>query len=99
MRARSKELFYNDKFKFTQYSHPKTGKKYYTIVAFPWGFPTDRQSGFPSVSNEKSIQPMLREHFDLNKNRGAAKGYKWTYSSKAEAEQLLTMALLKWGGQ
>jgi len=38
-----------------------------------------------------------REHFDPARNRGSRKDLSWKFTNKEQAEQLITMALLKWG--
>jgi hypothetical protein len=39
----------------------------------------------------------MRDHFDPVGNRGSKFSTKWKYRDKATAEQLITMAILKWG--
>jgi hypothetical protein len=39
----------------------------------------------------------VRQHFDPFGNRGSKLSTKWKYRDRATAEQLITMALLKWG--
>jgi len=39
----------------------------------------------------------VRALFDSAKVRGGKYGWQWNYKQKAMAEQLLTMAILKWG--
>jgi hypothetical protein len=39
----------------------------------------------------------LRSHFDPAGNRGMKGALTWKYTNREQAEQLITMALLRWG--
>jgi hypothetical protein len=38
-----------------------------------------------------------RDHFDPGGNRGMKTGLSWKFTNREQAEQLITLALLKWG--
>jgi len=89
MRARTKTLFENNSFLLIQHSHPKKDSKYFTIRAKHYSV-KDR-GHFNSDHMEE-----LRDHFDPAKNRGSERGYTWKFKNRKEAEQLITIALIKW---
>lgn len=69
-------------FVLTQSTNPKTERKVYTIRVEPCII------WFASLAD-------VREHFDPGHNRGSSKS--WKYKDRKVAEQLLMMAILKWG--
>lgn len=71
-------------------TNPKTGRKHYEVSVNGYRFA--RTPGWTNTSMAE-----MRAHFDPVGNRGQKLGTKWKYRSKQQAEQLITMALLKWG--
>jgi len=86
MRHRTKTLVEGKYHSLVRSVHPKTKRASFTL----------RFS--PSLSGmSQADQTELRDHFDPGRNRGSATGWTWRYKSRAEAEQLLAIAILKWG--
>lgn len=82
----TKTLLETDKFLFLKQTNQKDKSHYYTIKVIAW-----RIDG-KNVINE------MRLHFDPGCNRGSSYGSTWKYKNRKVAEQLLTMAIMKWGG-
>lgn len=86
MRHRTKTLIEGKYYKLTKRIYPKTKKSDYVI----------------HVSGAYQLKPAdqedVRNHFDPGRNRGSAKGFTWKYKSRAEAEHLISIAILKWSG-
>lgn len=61
-------------------TNQKTGKKNYTIKCRSWG----------------GAGEAIRALLDPHNNRSVRGGHSWKFKSKVEAEQLFTMAILKW---
>jgi hypothetical protein len=84
MRHRTKTLIKGKYYQLTKRVSPTTKKCVYTIhVGEAWRLPYDQQVA-------------LRAHFDPGENRGSSAGWTWKYRNKTDAEQLITMAILKW---
>ena len=71
-------------------THPKTGRKHYEISVNGYRLSLSKGWGGTAMAE-------MRKHFDPAGNRGAKLGTKWKYRNREQAEQLITMALLKWG--
>ena len=67
-------------FQLLMNTNQKSGKKNYTIKCRAWG----------------GAGEAMRALFDPHSNRSLRGGNAWKFKSKAEAEQLFTMAILKW---
>ena len=81
-----KMLLDSDHFTFLEYKNRKTGKTHYTIRA---------KTRWVPGANATWLE--LRDYFDPNHCRGSKTGVTWKYASKKEAEQLIMMAIIKWG--
>lgn len=88
MRHRTNTLLQGTWFKLGKLTNPKTQRVCYYIQIDPYKLHT-RAVG--TLSD-------IREHFDPSGNRGSKYGTKWKYRDKETASQLLTMAILKFGG-
>ena len=72
---------------------PKTGRKHYEISVNGY-----RLSSLSNFRWGGTTMAEMRKHFDPAGNRGATSGtLTWKYRNREQAEQLVTMALLKWG--
>ena len=94
MRHRSRTQLYGQWLKLVKKTNPKTGRKHYSVIASPYHYV---MPGLIAKGDLDNLQHDLRAHFDPAGNRGQKAGYSWKFSNKQEAEQLITMALLKWG--
>lgn len=81
--------------KLVKKTNPKTGRKHYSVIVDAYGY----FGGYPNASNEAIvfIHNAWRNHFDPGHNRGKLSSWSWKFGNKEEAEQLITLALLKWG--
>ena len=54
---------------------------------------------YPGISGHTLMDKhqAWRDHFDPAGNRGMKSGLSWKFTNKDQAEQLITLALLKWG--
>jgi hypothetical protein len=89
MRHRKRRLLEGSWFNLNSVTSPTTGRKHYEISVNV--FRLSRREDNPNGID------VLRQHFDTAGNRGAKFGTKWKYSNRETAEQLLTMAILKFG--
>lgn len=87
MRHRTKTLVSSTWLTLTCSTNPKTGRKHYIV----------NMTHAPKTSSPFSIISEVRELFDPGRNRGPARGHAWKFRNRAEAEQLITVALLTWG--
>lgn len=95
MRHRTTTKTYGPWLKLVKKTNPKTGRKHYSVIASPYDY-----VGWAKASNNRDIFMLYeewREHFDPARNRGSRKDLSWKFTNKDQAEQLITMALLKWG--
>ena len=81
-----KLLLDNKYFVFSEYKNRRTNRKHYTIRA---------KTNWMPDAHAKWTE--LREHFDPDRCRGGKAGITWKYASKKQAEQLIMMAVIKWG--
>lgn len=98
MRHRTSTTVYGQWIKLVKKTNPKTGRKHYSVVADPYAYvrsPTRYGVSYPIAPSD--MNQTLRQHFDPAGNRGAKHGLSWKFKTKEEAEQLITLALLKWG--
>lgn len=87
MRHRTSTLMVDKYYRLTKSTNPKNGKSVYTIHISK------------IADTLKHIDQLtMRKHFDPAGNRGPAAGWSWKYKNRADAEQLLMMAILKWSG-
>ena len=87
MRHRKRRVIEGRWFNLNSVTSPTTGRKHYEISVNFYRLPAEMRAAFGNI----------RLHFDPAGNRGAKFGTKWKYTNRAQAEQLITMALLKWG--
>lgn len=81
----TKTLIETNKFLFVKHTNQKDKSHYYTIKVIAW-----------RISGNNVIDDM-RELFDPGKNRGGSAAFTWKFKNRKTAEQLLTLAILKWG--
>ncbi len=86
MKHRMTTLKQVDGFKLSSSVNTKTGKRHFVITMNPW----QRMS---------ASQFAVAAFFDPFENRGLRGGYKWKFKSFHEADQLFTLAALKWSEQ
>ena len=87
MRHRKRRVLEASWFNLNSVTSPATGRKHYEISVN-----TLRLSGKTNYSLDD-----IRTYFDPAGNRGKKFGTKWKYRTKQQAEQLITMAILKFG--
>ena len=87
MRHRKRRVIEGSWFNLNTVTSPTTGRKHYEISVNAY-----RLSGRTNYSLTD-----MRLHFDPAGNRGQKFGTKWKYRDRATAEQLLTLAILKFG--
>ena len=85
MRHRKRRVLEGSWFNLNSVTSPTTGRKHYEISVNSW-----KLSGKTNYSLDD-----IRLHFDPHSNRGAMFGTKWKFRSREQAEQLITMAILK----
>lgn len=90
MRHRKRRVLEGSWFNLNSVTSPTTGRKHYEISVNGY-----RLASTPGWTNTSMAE--MRKHFDPYSNRGAKLGTKWKYTNRETAEQLITMALLKWG--
>lgn len=88
MRHRKRRIIEGSWFRLNSVTSPTTGRKHYEISVNAW-----RLSGRTNYSLAD-----IRQHFDPYGNRGAKQGTKWKFGNRDTAEELLTMAILKFEG-
>ena len=93
MRHRKRRVLEGSWFNLNSVTSPTTGRKHYEISVNFYRLSRQNGSDFNINLHHKDIS----NHFDPAGNRGAKNGTKWKYRDKATAEQLLTMAILKFG--
>ena len=94
MRHRTTSTVYGTWLKLVKKTNPKTGRKHYSVTANLYDYVGWAQAGSIDTT---VIHRAWQDHFDPNHNRGPKAGFSWKFSNKQEAEQLITLALLRWG--
>ena len=89
MRHRKRRVLEGSWLNLNSVTNPKTGHKHYEISANYYRL-AKRDSWTQDLTG-------IRSHFDPGGNRGSKNSTKWKYSNREVAEQLITMAILKWG--
>ena len=87
MRHRKRRVIEGGWFNLNSVTSPTTGRKHYEISVNAW-----RLSGKTNYSLDD-----IRNYFDPFGNRGAKFGTKWKFRDRNTAEQMITMAILKFG--
>lgn len=87
MRHRKRRVLEGRWFNLNSVTSPTTGRKHYEISINAY-----RLSGMTNYTLTD-----MRAHFDPHGNRGQKFGTKWKYANRETAEQLLTVAILKFG--
>lgn len=82
--------------KLVKKTNPKTGRRHYSVIADAYLY-SGWISGQVTRDRLTSLHDSWRDHFDPSRNRGVKGGLSWKFTNKEQAEQLITMALLKWG--
>ena len=95
MRHKSKTQLYGQWLKLVKKTNPKTGRRHYTVIADPYHYVNEM--GRIISMDLTNWRDELRAHFDPAGNRGMKGALSWKFSNREDAEQLITMALLKWG--
>ena len=90
MRHRKRRVLEGSWFNLNSVTSPTTGRKHYEISVNNYRLLT--RHGAHSGDLED-----MRKHFDPAGNRGGRWSTKWKYTNRETAEQLITLALLKWG--
>ena len=96
MRHRKRRVIEGSWFNLNSVTSPTTGRKHYEISV------NNYRLLYPAGAHSGDLEDM-RKHFDLagNRvaidNRGGRWSTKWKYTNRETAEQLITMAILKWG--
>lgn len=94
MRHRKQTNLYSSWLKIVKQTNPKTGRFHYSIVADLFQY-TGKKLLMDRELNH--LRDAWHRHFDPAGCRGSRNSHSWKFRNKAEAEQLVTMALLKWG--
>ena len=94
MRHRSSTTVYGQWIKLVKKTNPKTGRKHYSVIADVYEYTNKYSCGFEV---QIDLRVSLHKHFDPAGNRGMRTGLSWKFGNKEQAEQLITLALLKWG--
>lgn len=94
MRHRSSTASYGW-IKLVKKTNPKTGRKHYSVILDAYRY----YGSYPGLTglNLKEVQKSWRTHFDPAGNRGMKTGLSFKFVNREQAEQLITLALLKWG--
>lgn len=81
--------------KLVKKTNPKTGRRHYSVIADAYAY----YGSYPGLLCDAitNNQQAWRDHFDPAGNRGMKSGLSWKFSNREDAEQLITLALLKWG--
>jgi len=87
MRHRKKRVVEGSWFNLNSVTSPTTGRKHYVISV----------NAYRLLKLEGMNIDDVRNHFDPFHNRGSKLGTSWKYRDRNTAEQLLTMAILKFG--
>ena len=81
--------------KLVKKTNPKTGRRHYSVIADAYAY----YGSYPGIVRDALMdrQQAWRDHFDPGGNRGMKTGLSWKFTNREQAEQLITLALLKWG--
>lgn len=95
MRHRTKTDSYGSWIKLVKKTNPKTGRRHYSVILDAYGY----YGSYPNMTSAQyaTARDDWRAHFDPGNNRGMKTALSFKFGSKQEAEQLIIMALLKWG--
>ena len=99
MRHRTQTKTYGHWLKLVKKTNPKTGRRHYSVIADPYYYVNPPPHWGTNIADLDlfNFRNGLRTHFDPAGNRGMKGALSWKFSNREEAEQLITMALLKWG--
>ena len=95
MRHRSSTTVYGQWIKLVKKTNPKTGRRHYSVIIDPYAL----LGAYPGLTGPelKDVCSNIRQHFDPGHNRGMKTGLSFKFVNREQAEQLITLALLKWG--
>ena len=88
MRHRSSTTVYGQWIKLVKKTNPKTGRKHYSVILDRYAY---------GGGGQYELHQSWREHFDPAGNRGMKTALSFKFVNREQAEQLITLALLKWG--
>lgn len=95
MRHRTTSISYGSWITLVKKTNPKTGRRHYSVIADPYIY----CGRYTTLTHSQMLdwRESLRSHFDPAGNRGMKGALTWKYTNREQAEQLITMALLRWG--
>ena len=97
MRHRSSTTSYGW-IKLVKKTNPKTGRKHYSVILDAYAYVTNPGDyGVRYATAPSDMYQLWRLHFDPAGNRGMRTGLSFKFTNREQAEQLITLALLKWG--
>lgn len=94
MRHRTQTKLYSRWLKLVKKTNPKTGRFHYSVILDPRIY---FNHGLTVSTVYTEYINAWHQHFDPAGCRGSRHSHSWKFRNKTEAEQLVTMALLKWG--
>ena len=97
MRHRTTTKMFGPWLKLVKKTNPKTGRRHYSVIVDAYGY----YGSYPNMTNAQYAvaRDAWRAHFDPGGNRGVKGGLSWKFTNKEQAEQLITVALIKWGNR
>lgn len=95
MRHRTATTNYSSWLKLVKKTNPKTGRKHYSVIVN--GYQYIGVIGGLDRAGMNQLYVAWADHFDPARNRGSKGSLSWKFSNKTDAEQLITLALLRWG--
>ena len=98
MRHRSSTTVYGQWIKLVKKTNPKTGRKHYSVILDAYAYvKSPGDYGVRYATAPSDMYQLWRQHFDPAGNRGMRTGLSFKFTNREQAEQLITLALLKWG--
>lgn len=97
MRHKNQTKICSNWVKLVKKTNPKTGRFHYTVTVEPHKYFTHEGRILANIDSYTDYVNAWHKHFDPMGCRGSKFSHNWKFRSRAEAEQLITMALLKWG--
>lgn len=95
MRHRTQTKLYSRWLKLVKKTNPKTGRFHYSVTINAYEYFTRQSHGIDPSRCAEYISAWT-QHFDPTGCRGARHSLSWKFRNKHDAEQLVTIALLKW---
>lgn len=91
MVANLKVILEGDLFRLVKHTNRKSGRIHYTVMFLP-------DARWAKAGVWKTMEE-VRDLFDPARNRGSKTGLSWKFSNRKDAEQLITIALMKWSSR